>query len=94
MTHLLQRFSNGELLALIAIIGGLYLPIVGGITVGIIKFAAAHFRRMELDDVEAALKLEMIQCGMSAEAIAQILEARLTAPLQGRVEISRESTRP
>jgi hypothetical protein len=75
MTHLLRQFSNGELLALIAILGGLFLPIVGGITVAITKVVAAHFRRTRLDDMEVRLKMEMIHRDMSADEIAQILEA-------------------
>jgi hypothetical protein len=88
MTHLLRQFSNGELLALIAIIGGLFLPILGGITIAITKVVAAHFRRIELDDREAALKMEMIERGMSADEIARILQARM-APLSAvRMEMS------
>jgi hypothetical protein len=93
MTHLLRQFSNGELLALIAILGGLFLPIVGGVTVAITKVMAAHFRRVSQDDMEVRLKLEMIQRGMSVDEIARILEARMVALPQGRVELSSKSTR-
>jgi hypothetical protein len=94
MTDLLRQFSRGELLALIAIIGGLFLPIVGGITVAITQVVAAHLRRTKLDDMEVGLKMEMIQRDMSADVIVRILEARMVALPQGRVEMSRKSTRP
>jgi hypothetical protein len=93
MTHLLRQFSNGELLALIAILGGLFLPIVGGVTVAITKVVAAHFRRTRLDDMEVRLKMEMIHREMSVDEIARILDARMAALPQGPVEMSRKSTR-
>ena len=90
MTDLLRQFSNGELLALIAIIGGVFLPVFGGITVAITKVVAAHFRRMQLDDREAALMMEMIQRSMSADEITQLLRARMAASPAVRMEISGE----
>ena len=92
MTELLRQFSNGQLLALIviviAIIGGLFLPIFGGIAVAIAKLVAAHRRRMLQGDMEAALKMEMLQRGMSADEITQILEARIVALPPVRMEMS------
>lgn len=92
MTDLLQRFSNGQLLALIAIIGGLYLPILGGVTVAITKVIAVHFRRIRQDDMEVRLKLEMILRDMSADEISQILEIRLPALSPLNVEMSSRGT--
>src|SRR5262249_48595657 len=94
MTQLLRQFSNGELVALFAILGGLFLPIVGGITVAITKVVAAHLRRTRLDDMEVRLKMEMIHRDMSADEIAQILEVSMVALPQGRVDMSCKSTRP
>jgi len=94
MTDLLRQFSNGELLALIAILGGLVLPIVGGVTVAITKVVAAHFRRIRQDDVEVRLKLEMILRDMSAEEISQILKARMVTLPPGHMEMSGKQTHP
>jgi hypothetical protein len=38
-----------------------------------------HYRKLQRDDMEATLKMEMIQRGMSAEEIERVLAARLGA---------------
>ncbi len=40
---------------------------------------SSHYRRSQLDEMEATLKMEMIQRGMSAEEIAKVLGARISA---------------
>ena len=55
------------------------LGIIGGITVGIAVVVSSHYRRTQLDEMEATLKMEMIQRGMSADDIAKVLEARVSA---------------
>jgi hypothetical protein len=76
MTEILGKLDGGELLGLCGIVLGL-MGIVGGITVAITKVVAAHYRRTQLDEMEATLKMEMIQRGMSAVEIKQVLEARM-----------------
>jgi len=76
MTQILSKLDGGELLGLCGILLGM-LGLIGGITVAITKVVAAHYRRTQLDEMEATLKMEMIQRGMSAGEIKQVLEARM-----------------
>lgn len=76
MSELLSKLNGGELLGLCGILLGL-VAIVGSITVAITKVVAAHYRRTQLDEMEATLKMEMIQRGMSAAEIKQVLEAKM-----------------
>jgi hypothetical protein len=75
MSEILDKLNGAELLGLCGILLGL-VAIAGGITVAITKVVAAHYRRTQLDEIEATLKMEMIQRGMSASEIKQVLEAR------------------
>jgi len=76
MTEILGKLDGGEILGLCGILLGL-MGLVGGITVAITKVVASHYRRTQLDEMEATLKMEMIQRGMSAGEIKQVLEARM-----------------
>ena len=76
MAELLSKLDSGEIVALFGMLLGA-VAIVGGITVAITKVVAAHFRRTQLDEMEATLKMEMIHRGMSAGEIKQVLEARM-----------------
>jgi hypothetical protein len=73
--ELVSKLDGGEILGLCGMIVGL-LAIIGGIGVAITKVVASHYRRTQLDEMEVALKMEMIQRGMSAADIKQVLEAR------------------
>ena len=55
------------------------LGIIGGITVGIAVVVSSHYRKTQLDEMEATLKMEMIQRGMSADEIAKVLGARMSS---------------
>jgi hypothetical protein len=55
------------------------IAIIGGVIVGVTKLVSDHFRKVQLDDMEATLKMEMIQRGMSAGDIKQVLEAKISA---------------
>ena len=55
------------------------IAILGGITVAITKVVSAHYRRSQLDEMEATLKMEMIQRGMSSDEITKVLGARMAA---------------
>jgi hypothetical protein len=76
MLEQLPRLNGGEFLGLCAIGLGLVV-ILGGIIVAVTKVMVSHFRRTQLDEMEASLKMEMIQRGMSAGEIKQVLEAKM-----------------
>jgi hypothetical protein len=69
LSNLNPHLNGGEFLGMIAIIGG--------ITVWVIKVLTLHNRKTQLDEMEATLKMEMIQRGMSASEIKQVLEANM-----------------
>jgi hypothetical protein len=52
------------------------IAILGGITVAITQVVSSHRRRMQLDEMDATLKMEMIQRGMAADEIATVQKAR------------------
>lgn len=76
MSDILSKLDGGEILGLFGIALGM-IGLIGGITVAVTKVVAAHYRRSQLDEMEATLKMEMIQRGMSAGEIKQVLEARM-----------------
>ncbi len=53
------------------------IAIVGGIAVAIAKVVSTHYRKSQLDEMEATLKMEMIQRGMAADDIAKVLGAKM-----------------
>ena len=55
------------------------LAILGVTIVAITKLVSDHLRKGQLNDMEATLKMEMIQRGMSAGDIKQVLEAKMGA---------------
>ncbi len=75
MFELLSRLTSEDLLALCGIFLGL-VAIVGGLSIGLVAVISYHYRRSRMDDIEATLKMEMIQRGMSADEISKVLEAR------------------
>ncbi len=75
MSELLSQLTSDELLALCGIFLGL-VAIVGGLSIGLVAVVSYHYRRSRMDDIEATLKMEMIQRGMSADEISKVLEAR------------------
>ncbi len=78
MSDIFAKLNGGEILGLCGIILGT-VAVLGGIIIAITKVVAAHYRKTQLDEMEATLKMEMIQRGMSADEIKQVLEARLSA---------------
>jgi hypothetical protein len=56
---------------------GISLPLIIGGTVAVTALITGHFRKTQRDDMEATLKMEMIQRGMSAEEIERVLAARM-----------------
>jgi hypothetical protein len=76
MTDILAKLDNDAVMALGGMLVGV-VAILGGITVAITKVMAVYYRKTQLDEMEATLKMEMIQRGMSADEIKQVLEARM-----------------
>ncbi len=54
------------------------IALLCGFAVVVTSIVAHNSRRSKLDDMEATLKMEMIQRGMSAAEIKQVLEARMS----------------
>ncbi len=73
MSDLLSRFNAGEIIALVAVSGGLLCAILCGVT-GIIAGCWQEVRRT---DILAALKQDMLNRGMSADEIRTVVEAGL-----------------
>jgi hypothetical protein len=67
MTELLSKFNAGELIGLVAVAGGLLIPILCGVTAILTDYW--HKAR------QLALKQDMINRGMSAEEIQMVLDA-------------------
>jgi hypothetical protein len=78
MNEVITKLDQETLLGLVGMMLGL-VAIIGGIIVAITVVFSAHRRRTQLDEMEATLKMEMIQRGMSAEEIAQVLGAKMGA---------------
>ncbi len=76
MHDLISKLNGGEILGLFGIILGL-IGLVGGLSVGFVKVMSEYYRKTQLDEMEATLKMEMIQRGMSADEIAKVLEAKM-----------------
>lgn len=62
---------------------GICLPILALTIVGVTLIFSINSRKMQRDDMEATLKMEMIQRGMSAEEIERVLAARMGPPRGG-----------
>jgi hypothetical protein len=83
MSEILSKLDNNDIIALCGILVGV-IAVVGGIMVAITTVVVAYLRRSRLDDMEATLKLEMLQRGMSAEEIKAVLETSLGKPATTR----------
>lgn len=60
----------------IELIIGLGMPLVAIVTIAMAAILTGHRRKMQRDDMDATLKMEMIQRGMAAEEIERVLAAR------------------
>ena len=78
MYELISQADEGTIIALSGILLGA-IAIVGGITVAVAKVVSGHYRRTQLDEMEATLKMEMVQRGMAADEIAKVLGAKMAA---------------
>ena len=59
---------------------GICIPFAAGVTVAVTAIIVGNRRKMQRDDMEATLKMEMIERGMSAEDIERVLAARIGPP--------------
>lgn len=59
---------------------GITMPFATGIIIGVTLIVSSYRRKMQRDDMEATLKMEMIERGMSAEDIERVLAARIGPP--------------
>jgi hypothetical protein len=67
MADLLSKFDPGELIGLVAVAGGLLIPILCGVT----AILTDYFYKVR----QLALKQDMLNRGMSAEEIRVVLDA-------------------
>lgn len=67
MSELLARFSGGELIGLVSVLGGMLIAIVAVVTM--------QWRRVRVAEFEAGLKQQMLDKGMSAAEIVQVMSA-------------------
>ena len=68
---LLSRFNNGELIGLVAVVGGFVFVTF----VSIVKVIGRTWRGIREAEIAAALKRDMLERGMSAEDIRSVIEA-------------------
>lgn len=54
------------------------IPIGAGMIIALVAILTGYHRKMIRDDMEATLKMEMIERGMSADEIERVLAARLS----------------
>jgi hypothetical protein len=73
MAPLLAAIDEGEIVIVA-------LPILSILAVLMTAILTHHYRKLQRDDMEATLKMEMIQRGMSAEEIERVLAARIGSP--------------
>ncbi len=76
MNELFSKLNGGEILGLFGIMLGL-IALVGGLAVGFAIVISEHYRKSQRDEMEATLKMEMIQRGMSGDEIAKVLDAKM-----------------
>jgi hypothetical protein len=67
MTEVLSKFNAGEIIGLVAVGGGLLIPILCGITAIVTDYL---YKNRQL-----ALKHDMLNRGMSADEICTVIEA-------------------
>ncbi len=79
---LASQIGSDEILALAGMgLGALFL--LCGASVAAVSILAAHYRQKQRDDMEATLKMEMIERGFTAEDIERTLAARMGPPRGG-----------
>ncbi len=59
------------------------LPIICGSLIALTAIITDHKRKSQRDDMEATLKMEMLQRGLSADEIERVLSARFGGSRRG-----------
>jgi hypothetical protein len=72
MVELLSKFDAGELIAVIAIVGGLIC--------GTIVMIGDYWYKIRKAELQAKLKQEMLERGMSADEMRDVLEVGTKTP--------------
>ncbi len=54
----------------------LLVGMVGGVAISIVAIVTDYFRRSRRDEMDATLKMEMLERGMSADEIIKVLRTR------------------
>lgn len=67
MSDFLSRFDGGELIGLVAVVGGLLIAVI--------SIVSHQWRRVRVAEYEASLKQQMLDKGLSAGEIEQVLKA-------------------
>lgn len=70
------NYSEGEFLALCGMGVGLVAILASAVVIVTIVMAL-YYRRTQLDEMEATLKIEMIERGMSADDIVRVLKTHM-----------------
>lgn len=68
MSEFLSKFSAGEMIGFVAVLGGLLI--------GITAIVASFWFKTRKTETAAALKQDMLNRGMSADEIKTVLEAK------------------
>jgi hypothetical protein len=76
MNEIVSKLNNEDILALCGIFVGL-VAVLGGVSIAITGVVSHNRRRAQRDEIEGSLKMTMIERGMSAGEIKQILETRM-----------------
>ena len=71
--YLHQPMTNAEWVSILMLVS-----IACGSAVTIAGIVTGYYRRTQLDEIEATLKLEMIHRGMAPDEIKKVLQARST----------------
>jgi hypothetical protein len=79
MSELLSKFNAGEIIGLVAVLIG---PIVL-----IVAILATNWRRVRIAEVEGALKQQMLDKGMSAAEIEQVIVTSTGDPAVDRAAL-------
>jgi hypothetical protein len=67
MTEFLSKFNSGEMLGFVSIVGGLLFTLL---------MSAGHYwHKIRLAEIDAKMKQDMLDRGMSADEIKTVLEA-------------------
>ncbi len=75
MGELLNKLEGGQIIGLVAVIGGLLTFMVCAI--------AIQWRRVRVAEIDGALKQQMLDKGMSAAEIEMVMRASQEAPSSG-----------